>query len=95
MRLFITAYEIVDKGQISIRAVIFDLNQWYRDQMPEEGVSACLDSIDLDSKSLWHLQLDPNSLTLYQCVRPQEQHFHPTAFDFREFFILFYYTQEL
>lgn len=83
LRLFITAYEIVDKGQISIRAVIFDLNQWYRDQMPEEGVSACLDSIDLDSKSLWHLQLDPSSLTLYQCVRPQEQHFHPTAFDFQ------------
>ncbi|XP_066905292.1 fap1 adhesin [Halyomorpha halys] len=83
LRLFITAYEIVDKGQISIRAVIFDLNQWYRDQMPDEGISACLDSIDLDSKNLWHLQLDPSSLTLYQCVRPQEQHFHPTAFDFQ------------
>lgn len=83
IRLFITSYEVYNKGQIANRAVVFDLNQWYKEQMPDEGASLCLDTVALSGNTLWHLALDPASVSHYQWVRPLEQHFHPSSLDFR------------
>lgn len=82
LRLFVTAYEVLLKGQTSSRAVIFDLNQWYKEQMPEEGMSSCLDNVYIDGSSLSHFMIEPGSLMHYQWVRPLEQHFHPSSLDF-------------
>lgn len=84
-----------DKGEQQTNALIFDLNQWYKEQMPnfskwkdcanyilKVNVSELIVYSARKSTPILYLLLDENSLNQFTSVQRLEEHFYPTSLSF-------------
>lgn len=73
--------------------LLFDLNQWYKEQMPQSlkiidpSISFCLYSFG-DKQQGLDIWMDINSVIPFESIQRPEEHFYPNSFSF-EIFILF------
>uniref|UniRef100_A0A1B0DF59 ELYS beta-propeller domain-containing protein n=1 Tax=Phlebotomus papatasi TaxID=29031 RepID=A0A1B0DF59_PHLPP len=68
------------------RILVFDLNQWYKDQMPEylewQEKANFLAIFPLTRESLRNVWLDENSVTAFNSIQRPEEHFYPNSLTF-------------
>lgn len=73
-----------------VEIFIFDINQWYKEQMPPEGDwregLSYLATFHLNYANPLDIYLDVNSLAWFNTIQRCEEHFYPNALSFGEFF---------
>lgn len=88
----------------STRMAVFDLNQWYKEQMPGKivkgQVSTYMTIFSLDevveasassansTNPLLDVRVDPASLSQFTAVQSLEEHFYPSALAFGMFLLI-------
>jgi len=88
----------------STRMAVFDLNQWYKEQMPSKivkgQVSTYMTIFSLDevveasassvnsTNPLLDVRVDPASLSQFTAVQSLEEHFYPSALAFGMFLLI-------
>lgn len=84
--LCMLAWKRLDRVEI----FIFDINQWYKEQMPPEGDwrtgLSYLATFHLNYANPLDIHLDVNSLALFNSIQRCEEHFYPNSLSFGEFF---------
>lgn len=81
------------KGE-RVEIFIFDINQWYKEQMPPEGDwrtgLSYLATFHLNYANPLDIHLDMNSLALFNSIQRCEEHFYPNSLSFGECFFILY-----
>lgn len=88
LSLCLFAWETWNCSRTYTHLALFDLNQWYKEEMPNTGRSTYMAVFDLDAplagktQKLLDVKIDENSLQPYRCDTNQEEHYHPSALAF-------------
>lgn len=88
--LLVIVWEVWDQNQIGMyrRLTLFDLNQWYREYMPNTSdteYSRFMSHFCLPNGALVTAKVLPKSVKHFVSLQPVDEHFYPAGTSFGEF----------
>lgn len=76
----------------TIYICVFDLNQWYKEQMPNmcvwQEMPSYLAIFSIENKNCLDIWMNSQSIELFNSIQRPEEHFYPTALSFGMFYCL-------
>jgi hypothetical protein len=92
VKVFLMGWECRTDSKNETIVTLFDLNQWYKEQMPSRGSTAqspFIHSVTVRKGPALALSVKPSTFSIYNFINSLEQHYYPSALSYGMLWFLF------